>query len=222
MSKKTKITALLLSLIMIFGILPLSLFAAEEAVTELKAADKKWESVKAALESKNFIPVLYQDFENQTVGALAQSELVFKTDSEGNPTTEVKTVNLTKVGSAYITGRNLELKNYRQVFEIKEENGNKALYHGIAGTTTYSSHNDAYMDIMGTGAARGHDLFVSVDIKMGGKNIATTGESLIDFINRDNGRFNSHVIWVSNVGGGKGLSPKRRRSTALAVFASRS
>ncbi len=212
MKKRTRILAAALTLIMVIGLLPLSLFAVSgaEEPTEISIGDKSYESVSAALARNRFTSHLYMDFENETPGLLAQAAIDISGTNTNNtitPNSDGKTysggsVTVSKMNSP--TGGRVEYKNYKQAFSINEENGNKSFYFGSAAKTIYTNHNDNYLDAMlGSESSRGNDLFLSVDFKMGGKNIITSNEneSALCFINRDSGRHNTPTVWISSVGG---------------------
>ena len=218
MKKRTRVLAALLTVIMVVGLLPLSLFAAEDnETTEISAAERNYETVKDALVGKGFTTYAYLDFEDQTAGVLAQSALDIsgtkdsntpKLNSDGE-TYSGGLITVSSLASQYV-GR-VTYKNYRQSFEIKEENENKSFYFGVAENTIYTSHNDNYVDVMlGAEAARGHDIFLSIDFKLGAQQIGDSvqKESLFCFINRDEDldtgkskRTDVPTLWVTNVGG---------------------
>ena len=212
MKKRTKILSVFLAFLTVIGLLPLSLFALseKESVTEISVGEKSYESVSAALASKSFIPHLYIDFESETAGLLAQSALS-TVDSNGDSNITLNsdgktysggTVTVGKMNSP--TGGRIEYKNYKQAFSVNEENGNKSFYFGSAEKTIYTNHNDNYLDAMlGSESTRGNDLFLSVDFKMGGKNIITSSEyeSAFCFINRDSGKHSTPTLWISAAGG---------------------
>ena len=73
MKKRTRILSALLCLLMVIGLLPLSLFAAEDnETTEVTAADKSYQTVRETLVNSGFTPYVYVDFEDQTPGLLPQ------------------------------------------------------------------------------------------------------------------------------------------------------
>ncbi len=195
MKKGIGFSAILLIFIIIFGLVPISVFAVgqtDDAPILVSSTKKSWESVKAALESKNFVPALYLDFEDQELGLVSKTEK----NSQGN------IQYLTSINSPYISGKDIQLKNYRQSYSIIMDDVNKALYLGNA--ENEDDNNDNYIDIMNNGVARGNDIFISVDLKMNGNHIAScnSSESLFCFINRDSGaRFNTTTVWISKVGG---------------------
>ena len=156
-------------------------------MTEISRGDRSYENVSAVLASKRFTSHLHMDFENETAGLLAQSDL--KTEKvnadgtseslitdKGDGTFDGGTVTVSNIYSP--TVGHVEFKNYKQAFSINEENENNSFYFGSAAKTIYNNHNDNYLDAMlGSSSTRGNDLFLSVDFKMGGKNIITSNEN---------------------------------------------
>ena len=173
MKAKTRILAMLLTVLMVVGMLPLALFAAagdtpSEAVKNTVSTNKTWESVKATLANSGVDPYIYQNFDNiedskftnNVVNLLAGHRAEWS-DLDDSAAVVDYGINFTAKGT-----NPFEAKNYRGSLKVvKEASGNKALYVDAAATVG-NSNDDTWFDIETDNVGGGNDLFVSVDFKM--------------------------------------------------------
>ena len=177
MKAKTRILAMLLTVLMIGGILPLSLFAADSEsgslasqVSSITPADRTYEEVKEEFEKSKVTLALYQTFQNwafesgaTTHSFAAAADQKLATNAEHNVSDDAI----------------IRAKNVKNAYSIKtESDGNVALYLGSAASV---SGGDNYIDLfLGLSNTYGngqqgngtHDFYVSADFKMDGPNIA--------------------------------------------------
>ena len=189
MKAKTRILAMLLTALMVVGLLPLSLFAAGESLSDpVNAAvtgNKSWESVNATLKAQGIDAYTYQNFENIPDSMFTDGVMDLPAEHRGG------WVGIPKDGEQMVaTGVNytaanyypFETKNQKDAFSIKKESdGNKALFLGTG--VRPASNDDNWFDIEGFTIGQGNDILVSLDFKMGGDQVGAAN-SFITFITR--------------------------------------
>ncbi len=206
MKAKTRILAILLTVLMVGGLLPLSIFAAggEKAgtsspnVPKIEPDEMTLEDINKEFAESNLSLAVYQDFDKWQM-------------DEGSTEYVLPAESFVAIGTnADVGGSLINVKNVKQVFSIrKEADGNKALYMGTA--SKGANNNDNFIDIgfglphtfssqQGNGT---HDLYISADFKMDGKNIIAPNDGIFGLLYRINNGTPSiiNTVSVSEVGG---------------------
>ncbi len=208
MKAKTRILAMLLTVLMVVGILPLSLFALDGSLPGGSVAEAEYEKrtlakIQAEFEKEGIDLKMYHSFENwKTFDEGSTTTYTFPKGTAGNVDNWGVDADFTSNGDSC-----LRLSNYRQSYKIvTEADGNKALYFQDSPTDEASKYN--YIDLMhgltdtftNQKGDAVHDLFISMDLKMGGKNVSEA--ALISLIYRPGGSAKAKsVIYLSPVGG---------------------
>ena len=216
MKAKTRILALLLTVLMVAGMLPLALFAAAgdtpaEAI-QSGAADRTLESIKSTLESSGLDLYVYQSFENIEDSKFTNGVLTLPLLHRGEwvniDENSVVETGIDFVGGFGKAGKNpFECKHYRGDLSIRQEGDNNALYFGN-GALVGNSNDDTWFDIETDAVSTGSDLLISVDFKMDGKTVnhAQDGNTLLTIITRnakgtDLGRTDIKILGLTYDGG---------------------
>ncbi len=182
MKARTRILAMLLTVLMVGGILPLSLFAAgSESVgsdaVQIKPADRTLAEIQTELGKVNYSLSAYQTFENWQFegGATEYKFPVANTFASAAVNADFK------IGlDDQICLKNPKGGDNGAFKVVTEADGNVALYLGSAPKVNSTEQTDNIIDFYhglpdsfdkqaGNGS---HDFYVSVDFKMGGANIS--------------------------------------------------
>lgn len=205
MKAKTRILAMLLTVLMVVGMLPLAIFADEGSTTgttETGAAlETDWSKLKAKLEAAGYVPYAYQDFEDFAFEGTSDTVSFENKNYWGS---SIGT-GIMKGAYSYASKYAFGIKNIRQVFTVKKESGNNALYMGAA--TALTSENDTFLDYIlknqpaaAPAVAAGEDIYASIDLKMGSDLLKNV--TLFSFVVRPNGgKWDSDVVGIYPDGG---------------------
>ena len=183
MKAKTRILAMLLTVLMVAGLLPLTLFAvAGDTPSEpvnAGATSNTWEQINQTLKANGLDGYVYQSFENVPASKF-NSDGIFDfpggaTDGHRGEWWAIDDNSRIDTAIDFVSrvGYNpFEMKNQKDAYSIRiESNGNKALYLGNA-TYADTQNDDNFFDIETDAIASSSDILVSVDFKMGGKFVA--------------------------------------------------
>ena len=215
MKAKTRLLAMLLTVLMVAGMLPFALFAAAgdtpaEAI-QSGAADRTLESIKSTLESSGLDLYVYQSFENIEDSKFTNGVLTLPLGHHAEWATidenSVVETGIDFVGGFGKAGKNpFECKHLRGDLSIRQEGDNNALYYGNA--PTLSANNDTFFDIETDAVSSGSDILISIDFKMDGETVAHAqdGNTLLTVITRnakgtDLGRTDLKLLGLTYDGG---------------------
>lgn len=182
MKARTRILAMLLTVLMVGGILPLSLFAAGSGsvgsdATQLRPVDRTLAEIQKEFGKASYALSAYQTFENWQFEAGATE---YKYPVSNNFAGAANNADFRTGTDNQISVKNGKGGQNGAFKIVTEADGNVALYLGAAAKTPNSSEQtDNIVDFShglpksfdkqeGNGS---HDFFVSVDFKMGGANI---------------------------------------------------
>ena len=195
MKAKTRLLAMLLTVLMVAGMLPFALFAAAgdtpaEAI-QSGATERDLENIKSTLESSGLDLYIYQSFENIEDSKFTNGVLTLPLGHRGEWATidenSVVETGIDFVGGFGKAGKNpFECKHYRGDLSIRQEGDNNALYFGN-GALVGNSNDDTWFDIETDAVSTGSDLLISVDFKMDGETVAHAqdGNALLTVITRN-------------------------------------
>ncbi len=208
MKAKTRILAMLLTFLMVVGILPLSLFALDGPYSAGSNAQAQYEErtlteIQTEFEKEGLDLKMFHSFEKwNTFDEGSTTTYTFPKGAADSAAASGVYADFTSNGTDCI-----RLSNFRQSYSVvTESDGNKALYFGYSDTNDNSKYN--YIDLMhglsdtfsNQKGDAVHDLFISMDMKMGGKNVSEA--ALISFVYRPGGSAKAKtVVYLSAVGG---------------------
>ena len=175
MKKKTRVLALVLMVLMLVGMLPISIFALDPIaeIEQAKAEDLTISEIKEAFAEQKLTLGAYYTFDDMT--------------DLGTPTESWEYSYNEKADTEYRYNdgiSSLNLADHKKAFSIvTEENGNKALYLGNAvfadpdnpqNGVDYIANLENFVAMSGFDQSgdMSQDIFLSVDLKMGGEKIS--------------------------------------------------
>ena len=209
MKARSRILAMLLTLLMIVGILPLSLFALDEPLPEgndgqAAIVDRAQQEIQDEFDKVGMNFAKYQTFEKLTPEILTnlrnssnQIYLGAGPDWSNSGKTNVDNSEYSDVD---------DLNSYFCIADQKpaysivtEADGNKALYLGNAPQAEYSN-NENFIAYQSVYAGNNEDLYISIDLKMAGDKISAATQSLFNFVTRPSGAKYTYTVNLSTSG----------------------